>query len=239
MLRRIFALVLVVFGILHPISVHAAAPGHLWSQKYGDASDQFAMTVAVDAAGNIDVAGWFNGTLNFGGGNLVSSGEDVFVAQLNAAGGHSWSKKFGDSSGQRANWLAIDSSNNVVITGFFSGTINFGGSNLSNPGGPYDVFVAKFNSSGTHQWSKKFGDAANAQYGVSVTTDPTQNVILTGWNEGTMNFGGSDLVTAGGDDVFLAKLDAAGNHVWSLRFSDGRLNNDIRANQSSLRCVRR
>jgi hypothetical protein len=38
-----------------------------------------------------------------------------------------------------------------------------------------------------------------------------------------MNFGGSNLTTAGGADTFLAKLDSSGNHLWSIR--GGGLNN--------------
>jgi hypothetical protein len=35
-----------------------------------------------------------------------------------------------------------------------------------------------------------------------------------------MNLGGPDLVSAGERDIFVAKLDPAGNHVWSANYGD-------------------
>ena len=56
---------------------------HLWSERFGDASSQIALAVAVDVSDNVIVAGYFEGAVDFGGGALTSAGGyDVFVAKF-------------------------------------------------------------------------------------------------------------------------------------------------------------
>ncbi len=75
--------------------------GHLWSQRFGDSDGQSSRAIAVDSAGNVLLAGYFRGTVNFGGDDLVSAGHtDIFVAKLDAEGNHLRRQRFGDSDGQ-------------------------------------------------------------------------------------------------------------------------------------------
>jgi hypothetical protein len=62
-------------------------------------------------------------------------------------------------------------------------------------------------------WSKSFG---NAGFDVATATaiDSAGNVVVTGYFQGTVDFGGGPLTTAGEDDIFVAKLDSSGNHLW-------------------------
>jgi hypothetical protein len=193
---------------------------HLWSQRFGDAAAQAGSSIATDGSGNVYLLGRYVGTVNFGGGNLVSAGnQDVFVARFNASGVHQWSRSFGSASDEFGNSIAVNSTGNVYITGEFPATIDFGGGVLTSAGGS-DVFLAKFNNSGTHQWSKRFGDSSY-QYAHGVAADASGNVCVTGDFMGTMNFGGGDLTSAGIYDIYLARFDASGAHQWSKRFGDG------------------
>ncbi len=192
---------------------------HLWSKRFGDSEYQMGYSIAVDASENAIVTGNFQGTVNFGGGALTSAGDyDVFVVTFDAAGNHVWSKRFGDGDTQQARGIAFDGLGNSVVTGHFAGTVNFGGGALTNAG-YNDIFVAKFSSGGTHLWSKRFGDATQ-QYGYAVAVDASANVVVTGTFEGAVNFGGETLTSAGLDDIFIAKFDSGGNHLWSKRYGD-------------------
>ena len=205
-LSDIFLLKLSPFGV------------HQWSQRFGDASSQSGLALDADASGNVVMGGNFDGTVNFGGSNLVSLGGDVFVAKFNAAGAHQWSQRFGDASDQATDAVVIDATGGVVIAGYFAGVINFGGSNLTSAGG-YDVFVAKFNSGGVHQWSQGFGDGLD-QVAYAVAADASSSVIIVGPFRGAMNFGGALLTSVGSTDMFVAKFNSAGVHQWSRRFGD-------------------
>jgi hypothetical protein len=191
----------------------------LWAERFGDASDQYAADVASDLAGNIVLTGNISGTTDFGGGLLTSAGgADVFVTKLDPSGGHLWSKQFGANGYQTGYGVAMDPAGNVIVTGNFTGTMSFGGAPLT-ASGPGDVFVVKLDGSGAHQWSKRFG-TSSGQVGYRVAVDGSGNVLLVGVFYGTIDFGGGVLTSAGAGDIFVAKLDPDGNHVWSKRFGD-------------------
>jgi TolB-like protein len=192
---------------------------HIWSDRFGDGEEQSANDVAVDGSGNVIITGELYGQAYFGGDTLTSSGRnDVFVAKLDPDGGHVWSKRFGDSDEQSARGIAVDPSGNVVIGGHFTGTVNFGGGSLTDAG-MRDAFVAKFDPNGGHLWSDRFGDAYPQElYGVCA--DAAGRIILAGSFDGTMDFGGDPLPSAGSYDAFIARFSASGTHLWSQSFGD-------------------
>lgn len=129
---------------------------------------------------------------------------------------HSWSRRSGDAAAQFCADLALDAGGNVFATGYFAGTMSLGGRNLTSAGGE-DIYIAKYNSFGTHVWSKRVGDSNTIQEARSVATDAAGDVFVCGNFSGTLNFGGANL--AGTTDFFLAKLDGDGNHLWSKAFN--------------------
>jgi hypothetical protein len=203
-----------------PGAAHAGAPAHLWSHLHGNSSDQYGQAVAIDATGNVIVAGTFWGSIDLGGGVLTSAGlTDIFLAKFDAAGAHVWSRRFGDPGIQTAASVAVDASGNIAQVGFFRGTVDFGGGGLASAGSN-DAFVAFYDEDGMHLWSRSFG-ATSADYGNAVAFDPHGNVVLAGSYVGTVDFGGGPLAGSGGADIFLVSFNAAGAHRWSKRFGDG------------------
>lgn len=194
---------------------------HTWSKRFGDSSAQEVQSIATDGAGNVILTGYFSGSVDFGGEPLLSSGgsTDIFVAKLDLAGNHLWGERFGLGEGQFGHSIATDSVGNIVLTGVLYGGADFGGGLLWSEGGN-DVFVAKLSPEGSHLWSKRFGNGFN-QWGLSVAMDSAGNIVLTGAFAGTIDFGGQSLSSAGGADIFLAKLDPAGNALWSKSFGVG------------------
>lgn len=189
-----------------------------WGLGYGGTGSDVARATVVDASGNIFVAGTFSGTFNFGGTVLTSAGGlDVFISKFNSAGTLQWVKGYGATGTEVVTCLTLDPSGNVIIGGNFSGTANFGGTNMPAVG-QQDIFVAKYDSGGNFVWEKGFGstldDVANG-----VATDSSGNVILTGYFEDNINFGGGTIfATFGGPDSFLLKLTPASAYVWNKTF---------------------
>ena len=209
-------LVLTVIAVASP--TYSQTPVTIWSQHFGSSLSDYGYSVATDAAGNVFVTGSFQGTADFGGGNLASAGnDDIFLAKYSPTGAHLWSKRFGSYNSDRGYSVATDASGNVFVTGIFDGTVDFGGGNLPTAGYG-DIFVAKFDPSGTHLWSHGFGSASDNDSGYSVATDAAGNVFVTGYFAGTVDFGGGPLVSAGNYDIFLAKFSSTGTHLWSHRF---------------------
>jgi hypothetical protein len=200
------------------VAKYDAAGVHQWSQRFGSTGSESGSSVAVAAFGAVVVTGQFEGTVDFGGiFNMVSAGgTDIFVAKYDAAGVRQWSLRFGSTSNDFGNSVAVDALGSVRVTGSFSGTVNFNGGNLVSAGGS-DIFVAKYNTGGSHQWSQRFG-STGGDFGFSVAVDASENVFVTGTFQGTVNFGGGNLVSAGVGDIFVAKYNVGGTHQWSQRF---------------------
>ena len=193
---------------------------HIWSKRFGVSVDDWAQSISVDSSGNLFIAGMFKGSnLNFGGGSITNNGGlDFFLAKFDSNGNHQWSKGFGGNNDDYSYSVSADSSGNVYITGFFkSSTIDFGGGALNNAGG-WDTYLAKFDSNGSLQWSKRFGGNAD-DWGYYVSAASSGDVYITGWySSSDINFGGNSLTNGGGRDIFLARFGSNGNHIWSKSF---------------------
>lgn len=192
---------------------------HLWSKSFAFTRDQSGKAVAVDAQGNIFLAGYFEGTVTFGGGSHTSQGccyEDAFLAKFDPTGAYLWSKSFGDIGSQVAKGLAVDAQGNVVMVGQFQTVVDFGTGPLNAGMATYDGFAAKFDSSGIALWAKEFGDDAVDQFVEDVALDSAGNVLITGGAQGTADFGTGPLMAPADKlNVFVAKLSPAGAGVWS------------------------
>ncbi|WP_437764870.1 hypothetical protein WMF27_32995 [Sorangium sp. So ce281] len=192
---------------------------HVWSKRLGGAGEQRASAVAVDGNGNVVVVGTFEGTMDLpdGAAPLTSAGgKDAFVTRFSASGAHLWTKRLGGPGDQRATSVAVDGNQRAIVAGDFDGTLDVGGAALASAGGA-DVFVTKLDGSGNVHWTRRFGDAEDQRAG-GVAADVADNVLLTGELQGSADFGGGPRTSAGGRDVFVAKLNAAGLHLWSQRF---------------------
>jgi len=178
---------------------------------------------AIAVRGNAVVGtGTFNGSITVDTKTLTASGTDIFVMSMSTANGAtSWVEKYGGAGSDISRDIAIDSSDNIVITGEFSGTANFGGGALSTPGGLADVLLLKVaGSNGAHLLSQNYGGSAH-DYGYGVSIDGSNNIFLTGDFGTTASFGCSNTLSASQTnqtDVFLVKFTQAGSCVWAKGF---------------------
>jgi hypothetical protein len=193
------------------VAKFSPAGQHLWSKRFGGTRTDWVRRVAVDGAGDALLTGQFLGSINFGGPTLTSAGfEDIFLAKLSGAtGGHVWSMRLGSSSAPDAGYgVAVDGSGNVAITGFFAGSVNFGGGAILAQS--YDIFVAKYSSAGTYVSARRFGDPAgqyNSQYADAIAMSSSGTVFITGHFVGTLDFGAAGRASSyGGNDGYLASV---------------------------------
>ncbi len=171
--------------------------------------------VAADSAGGVYIAGSFTSAVSFPGGSFTSAGSsDAFVMKLDANGAYVWSVKIGGTGGDIAYGVDTDASGNVLVTGYFSGTADFGGTRLVSSGA--SGFVAKYSPGGQYLWGKALGGGASDwAVGTSVVAGVNGAVAVTGRFSGSVNFGGGALTSAGLTDIFLAMYDTNGTHLWS------------------------
>ena len=188
-----------------------------YAVTFGGTSTDFPSNVVVDSLGNAYITGDFHNTVNFGSGNITSSGvKDIFIAKFDTTGSLEWVKTYGDSSFDRGLDIAIDSSDNIYVTGYFMRTVNFGGGNVTvtDPSsGGSDLFVLKLNSSGEFQWVYTVG-GSNNDNGKGIDVDSSGNVYISGIFKDTVNFGGGDITSHGNFDIFVLKLNSSGVFQW-------------------------
>jgi hypothetical protein len=207
------------------IATFDKAGNPLVSHRYGDGAgadqrvtDVAWSTSALTSDKPIALVGSFAGSLNFTSTPIVSTGSyDAYVALFGAAGSPLWATSFGHAgSSQSADAVAFTADAAIIVAGTFSGEMNIGSVKL-NSAGSRDLFVARFTVDGALDWAKRFG-GSGSEMRVSMRLDPAGNIILVGTTDGPLDFGNGLLPASHDTDVFVAKLDASGNAIWSKRF---------------------
>jgi len=129
--------------------------------------------------------------------------------------GWAWAQSAGGNSDEAGNSIATDSQGNLYVTGYYySGTISFGAINLIS-GGSCNAFVAKMSPEGNWLWAKRaWGASYTSGHGIAV--DPSGNVYLTGFFQGTAFFGPFLLTSNGWSDIYVAKLNTNGSWIWAV-----------------------
>ena len=199
-----------------------------WAARAGGALDDRGVRVRGDAAGTVVIVGEFQDTaVDFDPTSGVDrhdsqGGLDVFVMQLLADGSYGWTRTVGGTGDDAAVDVAVDSLNNLFVTGYFQALVDFDptvGSDNTWSLGLEDIFVSKLLSDGSYGWTRTMG-GASSDFGRGVAVDEQGNVYVTGSFQGTVDFDpstpGSDPRTASGaSDVFAVRLNADGSYAWA------------------------
>ncbi|RTQ45250.1 hypothetical protein EJV47_25570 [Hymenobacter gummosus] len=144
----------------------------------------------------------------------------LVLACRTPAGAQSWDQSLrlgsGDNGTVVSQFVKTDNAGNTYIAGYFGGQVSFGSTTLVSVGSD-DLFVAKLDAAGQWLWARRAGgsDQARAR---ALVLDGGGNVYLAGYFAGTAaNFGPATLASAGGNDVFVAKLSTGGSWQWAQR----------------------
>ena len=181
-----------------------------WQRSYGDTGynsttkkndEEQAKDIITDSAGNVIVVGICK--------DVPPSGKfhdtNAFVLKCDSYGVPVWQRVIsgtghsGSSAGtEQAEAVAVDSSDNIYVLG------KTNSSGLT--AGSYDMFLMKYDSSGSLQWQKKMG-GGSSDSGSGIAVDSSDNIYVTG----------SSSSTADSDQCLIAKFDPSGNVVWQNR----------------------
>jgi len=86
------------------------------------------------------------------------------------------------------------------VTGY-----TYGGLDGNTNSGGKDIFLVKYDSSGTKQWTKQLGTSSE-DWGKGVTTDSSDNIYVTGYTDGGLDGNTS----SGSSDIIIVKYDSSG-----------------------------
>lgn len=213
--------------IIHKINSNSNI---LWTKTIGSNLDEQGEAIATDSFGNVYVAGQFRTTLDFDPGpsifNMTPTAIiNVFILKLDINGNFLWAKQIAGSNNVIHD-LCIDKSNNVYLTGRYSGSIDSDPSNNTftlQSMGLDDAYLIKLDVDGNFVWANSIG-GGGFDVSQSVCTDNMNNVVVGGSFENTVDFdpglGSTSLSSAGLRDFFVLQLDSSGLFNW-VRTSGG------------------
>ena len=174
----------------------------VWTRQLGSAGEDQTRGLVADRNGGVFVCGFTAGSL----GGPTAGFNDAWLARCDAAGSLSWMRQLGTSVDDQAYGVASDGLGGVYVCGSTAGA-------LSNLGfGSTDAWFARYDGNGNLLAITQFG-SISSESALSCAPDGSGGVYLAGYCSG--NLAGP---SAGTDDVWLARFDAAGNQVWLRQF---------------------
>ncbi|MFO0924776.1 MAG: hypothetical protein U0905_20100 [Pirellulales bacterium] len=202
------------------LAKYSASGDLAWVQTFDNTTGLISPNSFVsDSSGNLYVAATFSGTnVVLGSTTLSSSGgsSDAALLKFSSSGALTWAINWGSSGVDSANDLAIDSSGNILVLGYFSATVDFNpgkGTTSRTSAGGYDGFLAKFTSSGTFSSVTTYGGVNNDNL-LSMQIDSSNQVYVLGNFSTSTTIGSQSMVSLGAADTFMAKLNATGTVQW-------------------------
>lgn len=200
-----------------------------WTKRIGGTLNDRGNSITRDASGNIIITGYFEGTVDFnpstGVANLTSNGgKDIFICKLNSGGAFLWAKSLGGNGDDQGNYISKDNLGNLYITGVFKDTVDFdpGAGNFEKVSqGEDDVFILKLDNLGNFRWAKSFG-GTNNDFSNYLLINSNSEIYTVGNFRDSIdmdpNIGVVNFSSSGNTDIFISKLDTAGNFIWAQSY---------------------
>jgi len=180
------------------------------------------MDMEIDAWGNVNLTGRFQGTVDFDFGLGVTldtaSTFKNFVLKVDSNGQFLWVKNLGQHSPNSVIDIAIDNAGNIYRTAKFDGSIDIDPDStiyLLNGTGYY---LLKLDSGGHFMWVKQFTNITPFE----MITGANGNLYYTGSFTNTADFDHDtstyNITAIGNTDIFVSKLTENGNFIWAKTF---------------------
>jgi len=211
-----------------PLEVTVARTG--WGVAWGGTGYEEFLGLAVGSSNETYAVGLTEGTIDLNPGSGTDSyasqgGSDFFITALDSSGTYMWGHGWGSTGEDFARCVTGTTSGKVLMTGSFTGTVDFDPSpstaNRTSNGAKEDAFLLVLNSSGGFSSVLSWG-GTNWEGGEAVGADNTDNFYVAGYFYGTVDFdpgaGVAEKTAAGGSDVFLSKFSSAGVFQWVEAF---------------------
>ncbi len=187
----------------------------IWATSAGGPGRDQVNSIETNSNGDIYFTGRFTGSASFGPAAITGAGgEDIYISKLNPAGSFLWTSHAGGVENDVSRGLALNSNGDALITGYFSGTVNFGPFSFTSNNNSRDIFTTLLSSSGQFLWANKSGGPGN-DGAYEVTVDLFDNFYIAGNFKNTGTFGPYILTSQGDDDIFISKINSNGFFLWA------------------------
>src|ERR1035437_2816729 len=204
----------IILGIITLISFNVQAQEFVWAHSAGG-GDIYNSGIATDKNGNSYITGNFRPKVTFGSIQIISHGDrDIYVAKYDSTGKCLWAESAGGISGDMGDGIAVDANGFVYLTGLFYSTAMFDTIQITAHCNGNNMFLAKYDSMGHCIWVSQASSGTSLR-GFGVSADRNGYSFVTGYFTDTAKLGSTQLISYGGEDIFVAKYDPNGNCLWA------------------------
>ena len=199
-----FRLGLFLGGALFVVSNSAAQdrPDIDWIAQVGSSGTEGGLGIAAGPGGDMYLAGLTEASV--AGPNQGDI--DAFVSRIDSDGNIVWTRQFGTPERDFVLVACPDGEGGVLAAGATSGNLG------APPVGSTDVFVARYDETGTQVWVRQFG-STDIDRPHGIMSDGQGGFFVSGVAQASL-FGPS----LGVQDAFVAHFDSAGSLVWGDQF---------------------
>jgi hypothetical protein len=195
MKMKFISMILALLGLTIMFKISAQEPEFSWSALYGENRFMQSANTLIELP---------DGGFIIAGNKRVDTAlykDQVIVWKIDQEGTQLWSRTYGGEGYTQGSSMVQTPDGGFIITG----SIHFGS------GAEADIWVLKINADGDSLWSYQYGGAStDAAYCIKPTSDNAY--IITGFN----SIPASEL----GDQLYLLKIDADGQEIWSKTYGD-------------------
>lgn len=188
------------------------------SWRFGGMGLDQGQKIAIDAAGDVVIAGLFVDSIDFGAGPVPAvDSHDAFVVRFAPDGAVRWSKVSGAGGSDQAIGVSSGPAGEAYATGILSTSIDFGLGPLVATAGE-DGYVVAFDAAGQPRWNYTLAGNDDDDKLHEARVGPDGVLVVTGWFTGAASLAGTALAPRGVTDCVLAGFAPDGTHVWSRVF---------------------
>ncbi|MES2284137.1 MAG: SBBP repeat-containing protein [Bacteroidota bacterium] len=202
------------------IAKYNPAGGLLWVKKAGGTGSDYGMGIKVDNSNNVFLTGGFRLTSTFGSLSIkgLNGDSDVFIARYTSSGDVVWVKRAGGIINDYGRAIALDAKSNCYITGNFGLEATFGATTIAGVDSA-EIYFASYDASGNFRWVLKADGIVDAldpdrfiEMGLSIATDPFENIVASGAYRSSSTFGGTNLNPWNNHtDIYITKIKSPFN----------------------------
>lgn len=216
-MKNIFRYTIIIFLLIAKYSFPQINDSEWnWARQLnGPSNEEEIDAITSDSQGNVYISGKFEDTLYIQGlsDTLISAGEpDIMFCKYDPNGNLMWTKHYGSSGNDNIFDAACDSDDNIIVSGYFEGSVTFDTITLTADG-EVDMMVLKFAPNGDIIWGKKFG-GSDEDGGNEVAIGPNNRILVAGQSKGTFNADSFSFNNTGLQDSYLLSLTTDGTVEW-------------------------
>ena len=185
----------------------------VWLQSFGGPLNDIGHGLAVNASGQVYLAGWYADSIKFSPTDTITSagGSDIYISAWDANGNFRWARSAGSPGVEYGYKVACDNAGNAYVTGSAVVGSIFGAYTLASSG----MYVVKYSEAGQELWLAPSNNALVISISVQPDSGADQKGMVCGRVVGMGNIGAYDFQSLeSGDDFYWAQFDAD-DGTWS------------------------